>query len=305
MKHRTSLLVPYALSVFAGALASCGSSPGSTSSTEGSLGCSNGSLDTSVTHVDLDLEGGTRSYELHVPPRYDGTAPLPLILNFHGLTQTGDAQRSQSHMDDRADQEGYIVAYPNGIRNAWNSGRDATDDVDDVAFTRAVIDDLGARGCIDLKRVYATGMSNGGGMSHRLACEAADVIAAVAPSSGQLSLDPAACTPQRPIPLIHFHGANDTIASYEGVPEMIQAWADRNGCTDEPRVTYQEGDVTCETSDQCDADASVTLCTAEDAGHCWFGYLCPDDIPIDLGGSTMSINANDAMWALFSSVKLP
>ena len=145
-------------------------------------------------------------------------------------------------------------------------------------------------------------------MSHRLACEAADVIAAVAPSSGQLALDPSACTPQRPIPLIHFHGKNDTIAGYEGVPEMIQAWADRQGCTDEPRVTYQQGDVTCETTDQCDGAASVTLCAAEEAGHCWFGYPCPEipGIPDGaLGGHTTSINANDAMWDLFSTVTLP
>jgi polyhydroxybutyrate depolymerase len=305
MEHWTSLLAPYALLVFAVALASCGSSPGSTSSIGASLGCANGTLDTGVTHVDLDFGGTGRSYELHVPPSYDGATPAPLVLNFHGLTQTGNAQRSQSHMDDKADQEGYIVAYPNGIDNAWNSGGNPANEVDDVGFTRAVIDDLGVRGCIDLKRVYATGMSNGGGMSHRLACEAADVIAAVAPSSGQLALAPSACTPQRPIPLIHFHGQNDTIASYEGVPEMVQAWADRNGCTDEPRVTYQEGDVTCETTDQCDGDASVTLCAAEEAGHCWFGYPCPPEIPIDLGGHTTSINANDAMWDLFTRTTLP
>jgi polyhydroxybutyrate depolymerase len=289
-------------------LASCGGSSGPSSSVEGSLGCENGTLDSSVTHADVEFDGTRRSYELHVPVSYDGRVPVPLILNFHGLTQTGDAQRAQSHMDDKADQEGFIVAYPNGINNAWNSGPSGSNVADDVGFTRAVVDDLGTRGCINLKRVYATGMSNGGGMSHRLACEAADVIAAVAPSSGQLALDPNACAPQRPIPLMHFHGKNDTVARYEGVPAMIQAWADRNGCTDEPRVTYQEGDVTCETADQCDADASVTLCTAVEAGHCWLGYPCPD-IPgfpdIDLGGSTTSINANDAMWELFSRTELP
>ncbi len=288
-------------------LGSCGSTPGTGSTTEGSSGCVDGTLDASVTHVDID--GMTRSYELHVPPSYDGKTPAPLILNFHGLTQNGNRQREQSHMDERADQEGYIVAYPNGLQDSWNGGEccggAAASDVDDVGFTRRVIDDLGARGCIDLGRVYATGMSNGGVMSHRLACEAADVIAAVAPSAGQLALDPSECTPARPIPLIHFHGVNDTIATYEGVPETIEAWASRNGCTDEPRVTYQEGDVTCETSDECDDDASVTLCTAEEAGHCWFGYPCPPDIPIDLGGSTTNINANDAMWTLFSRTSLP
>jgi len=208
-------------------------------------------------------------------------------------------------MDDKSDQEGFIVAYPNGINDAWNSGRDEANPVDDVAFTRRVIDDLGTRGCIDLKRVYATGMSNGGAMSHRLACEAADVIAAVAPHSGRLSLDPAACNPARPIPVLDFHGKQDTIASYEGVPEMMDGWADRNGCKGEPRVTYREGDVTCETREQCDSGASVTLCTADEAGHCWFGYPCPSEIAIDLGGSTTSINANDAMWDLFTRTALP
>lgn len=285
-------------------LVSCGDGSGSSSSNEESLGCSGGTLDQSVVHVDLDFAGTTRSYELHVPASYDGSAPVALVLNFHGLTQTGNAQREQSHMDDKADEEGFVVAYPNGINSAWNSGGDESNDVDDVGFTRAVIADLGARGCIDLRRVYATGMSNGGGMSHRLACEAADVIAAVAPSAGRLALDPSACTPQRPIPLIDFHGENDTIATYEGIPEMIQAWAERNGCTDEPRITYQEGDVTCETADQCAGNASVTLCAAEEAGHCWFGYPCPD-FAFDLGGSTTSINANDAMWNLFSTTKLP
>ena len=128
-----------------GVVASCGG-PGATSSTEGSLGCSNGTLDTSVTHVDLDFAGAARSYELHVPASYDGAAPVAVILNFHGLTQTGDNQRDQSHMDDRADEEGFLVAYPNGIDNAWNSGGNPDNEVDDVGFTRALIDDLGVRG---------------------------------------------------------------------------------------------------------------------------------------------------------------
>jgi len=288
-------------------LASCGSDSGSTSPSEAeaSPGCQDNTLDMSSEHVDLEFGGTSRSYELHVPSSYGGDSPVPLVLNFHGLTQTGNAQREQSYMDAKSDAEGFIVAYPNGIDNAWNSGRSESNTVDDVGFTRALIDDLGARGCIDLRRVYATGMSNGGGMSHRLACEAADVIAAVAPHSGQLALDPSDCVPARPIPILDFHGRNDTIASYEGVPEMIAEWAKLDGCTDSPEVTFQQGDVTCTSQSQCEGGASVTLCAAEEAGHCWFGYDCPVIGAIDLGGSTDAINANDAMWDLFSRTVLP
>jgi polyhydroxybutyrate depolymerase len=291
---------------FTTVLASCSSDSGSTAaSAEPSLGCQDNTLDGSSEHVDLDFGGTRRSYELHVPSSYDGDTPVPLVLNFHGLTQTGNAQREQSYMDAKSDEEGFIVAYPNGIDNAWNSGRNPSNSVDDVGFTRALIDDLGARGCIDLRRVYATGMSNGGGMSHRLACEAADVIAAVAPHSGQLALDPSECLPSRTIPILDFHGKNDTIASYDGVPEMIAAWAERDGCTDPPEVTFEQGDVTCTSQSQCEGGASVTLCTADEAGHCWFGYECPIIGAVDLGGSTEAIKANEAMWELFERTVLP
>ncbi|MBW2405591.1 MAG: hypothetical protein JRF42_17830, partial [Deltaproteobacteria bacterium] len=228
-----------------------------------------------------------RSYEIHLPPAYDGSTPLPLVLNFHGFTSSGLGQQRSSNMDVTADRAGFAVAYPNGLDSSWNAGiccgRSATFDVDDVGFARAVIEDIGARGCIDEARIYATGMSNGGFFSHRLACEAADVIAAVAPVSGVLGIDDAECTPARPIPLIQLHGTGDMLVPYEGgglagsqsVADSIAGWLARNGCTEESSVSYQNGMATCETFDQCDGDASVTLCTIEGAGHCWPGQPCP------------------------------
>ena len=218
-------------------------------------------------------------------------------------------------MDVTADAEGFLVVYPNGLDQSWNAGlccgRSATLGVDDVGFTRAVIEDLSARGCIDPSRVYATGMSNGGFFSHRLACEAADVIAAVAPVAGVLALDPATCTPSRPISILHLHGTGDPLVRYDGggladspsVESSIAGWLDRNGCTGEPTVTFQNGSATCETTDDCDGEASVTLCTIEGAGHCWPGQPCR--VLGDLGESTTDIDANEAIWRMFSSVRLP
>lgn len=294
-------LVSFSLCV---ALLGCGAQTEGTDDTVGSLGCEGNQLDPSVVHIDIGFDGEDRSYELHVPSSYDGRTPVPLVLNFHGLTQTGELQREQSKMDPKSDEEGFIVAYPNGVGNAWNSGGRIADS-DDVGFTRAVIEDIGARGCIDVKRVYATGMSNGGAMSHRLACEASDLIAAVAPHSGGLGLDPSDCLPSRPVPILHFHGENDTIASFEGIPADIAAWAKLNECTDAGEVTFQEGDVTCTTQSECRDGVTVTLCAASNAGHCWFGYKCPVIGTVDLGGDTMSINANDAMWGFFENAKLP
>jgi len=292
---------------------------GGTASMAGSLGCADGTLDQATMFVELEHDGTTRSYELHVPPSYDGTTPFPLVLNFHGLTSNAGQQRLFSDMDRTADDNDFVVAYPNGLDSSWNAGaccgQSAVDGVDDVGFARAVIDDLGKRGCFDLERVYATGMSNGGFMSHRLGCEASDVIAAIAPVAGVLGLAVEDCDPQRPVPVIHFHGTEDNLVPYDGgglassisAPETADVWADMNGClAEEPTTTFEEGMVTCQTVDQCSADASVVLCTIVGGGHCWPGQeLCPDISGLDLGISTTDIDANQAMWDFFQGHALP
>jgi polyhydroxybutyrate depolymerase len=256
-----------------------------------------------------------RSYELHVPPGYDGTTPLPVVLNFHGFTSNGAGQQAGTNMNATADREGFIVAYPNGLDDSWNAGiccgLSARFGVDDVGFTREIIADISARGCIDESRIYATGMSNGGFLAHRLGCEAADVIAAVAPVAAVLGIDESDCAPSRPIPIMHLHGTADPLVPVDGggladsspVAESINGWLDRNGCTGEPTLSYENGKATCETTDACDGDASVTLCLIEDGGHCWPGQPCR--MLGDLGEATTDIDANEVMWELFSSSKLP
>lgn len=283
--------------------------------TSPSPGCVDGTLDTTMTEVDLEVDGVLRRYELHVPPAYDGRTPLPLVLNFHGFTSNAAQQRAFSDMDRTADSRGFVVAYPDGLDASWNAGAccgiSAENSIDDVGFVRAVIEDISDRGCIDPSRVYATGMSNGGFLSHRLACEASDLIAAIGPVAGVLGIDSGACTPDRPVPVIHFHGTADALVRYDGgcdvcvydsesVADTVAGWVARNGCTGEPEVVLREGSVTCETTGGCDGDASVTLCTVSDGGHCWPGQsLCP------FGESTDDISANEVMLDLFETVRLP
>jgi polyhydroxybutyrate depolymerase len=173
--------------------------------------------------------------------------------------------------------------------------------VDDVGFVNKMIDELQAKLCVDDKRVFSTGMSNGGFLSHRLACELSTRIAAIAPVAGVVGVP--TCTPPRAVPVMHFHGTADALVPYNGsasmktpsVPDTAKGWATRDSCTDKPRETVKRGDVSCMTQDACANKAEVTLCTIQNGGHTW-----PGAIPIAVMGHTsQDIRATDAMWEFF------
>ena len=291
---------------------STGHEEGSSSSGGATVGCSARPLEPGeYLGFEVEVDGVTRNYNLYVPAGYDGSSPTPLVFNFHGFGSNAAQQSFFSDFNVEADERGLIVAYPNGIENSWNAGAccgDAPDaGVDEVAFVRAMLDALQQTTCIDASRVYATGMSNGGMLSHRLACEAADLITAVGPVAGALVLPVGECKPTRPIPVIHFHGTEDTVVPYPGnglgfpdVVESLQGWADRNGCAGASSVTFEMDDVSCQTWDDCDDDATVTLCTLDGFGHCWPGQpFCPT------GESSETIRANTMMLDLFEQHTLP
>jgi poly(3-hydroxybutyrate) depolymerase len=214
------------------------------------LGCTLASpLAPGNTEWPLEFAGRRRSYLIHVPTGYDGRTPAAMVLNIHGLTQSGPVQQLASQLDSVSDQHGFVVVYPSSDSGAWNAG--ACCDVtgpDDVQFMREVVADVSQRVCIDPRRIYATGMSNGALMSHRLACDAADIFAAVAPVAGVLPIPDAACQPARPIPVLQIHGSNDELVDYDGEGGLLAfiwadpltpitsahatlvAWARRNGC---------------------------------------------------------------------------
>ena len=161
-----------------------------------------------------------RSYMLHVPSSFNGTKPVPLVIDMHGFTSTANAQSGVSGFLQESDAKGFIVAWPSGLNNSWNAfgccGNSLNRNVDDVGFIRAVVADIIAKGVIDESRVFATGLSNGGSMSHRLACQAADLFASTSPVSFTLNHAVNQCTPARPITVGHFHGINDTTVNFNG-----------------------------------------------------------------------------------------
>jgi polyhydroxybutyrate depolymerase len=232
----------------------------------------------------LQWGGQARTYVLHVPPGYTGQSPVPLVLDFHYILGTAQGEENVSGYASLADQEGFLVAFPQGIDDAWNIGPCCTTSrtVDDVGFARALVTQLKGQACIDPKRVYAVGFSMGGGMSDYLACNAADVFAAVAPSSFDLltaSEEP--CTPSRPITEISFRGTADPVVPYAGGASMppnglnvtihflgavgtFQRWAQIDQCTGSPSAADSNG---CQTYSQCGQGAEVTLCTIQGGGH--------------------------------------
>jgi polyhydroxybutyrate depolymerase len=232
------------------------------------------------------VDGTARTFILSVPASVTGKTPVPLVIDFHPLGQRASFQRRNSGYRELSETEGFIVAWPEGIQQAWNVGPCCTEsrDVDDVGFARGIVADVAAQTCIDPKRVYAAGFSMGGGMSHYLGCHAADVFATVVPSAFDLFEENAPdCKPSRPITVLSFRGTADPIAYYDGgeskppvsgyslpyvhflgAEDTFKRWAELNQCTDMPQPT---GAGNCVVHSQCKDGVEVTLCTAEGGGH--------------------------------------
>jgi polyhydroxybutyrate depolymerase len=233
------------------------------------------------TTLTIDVDGVERSFLVHAPPSYDGTTRMPVMLDFHGLTGNSNGQRNLTGFDDVADAEGFIAIYPQGLpnengQNAWNAGNCCGSTSDDVGFVRAIISTLQTEACIDARRVYASGCSNGGGMSYRLACEAADVIAAVAPVDFDCVVGGACdnCSPSRPITTVQFRGTNDQLVPYDGngggfvgAQQNFAIWGEFNACTGDPAALQQSADG-CESLPMCSAGAETVLCTVQNGTHC-------------------------------------
>jgi polyhydroxybutyrate depolymerase len=234
----------------------------------------------------IQVGGIERSYLLHVPATYDGTKPAPLLVDLHALAGSGPQERKLSSYPPVTDADGALMVFPNGLPgpsgNGWNVGPCCVPNADDVAFIKALVVQLRATTCIDAKRVYATGFSMGGGMAHYLACQAADVFAAVAPSAFDLLQENAGgCQPTRPITVISFRGSADTLVPYAGgystvVPGLpvtflgaqgtFQKWAEIDGCSGTPSAPDTAG---CSTYRNCQGSAEVTLCTKQGGGQEW------------------------------------
>lgn len=273
----------------------------------------------------LVSNGRVRCYHLYIPPGYDPAQPAPVVVSLHGYVLNPDMQAAISGWHELADREGFIVAYAQGTTypRRWNAGDTwGADEVDDVQFFRDLIDDLSALAAVDRSRVYVNGFSNGGGMSVRIGCDAADAVAAIGSVAGAV-VDMAACNPSRPVPAMAFHGTADWVVPYEGglirvlplrygaeltqapshfvaVEEWVATLAGLNGCDPTAEALPPQGDVRGRRYAGCDQDAEVILYTIEDGGHQWPGGTT---IP-GAGKNTMRIDATEEMWRFFNVYRL-
>ena len=282
----------------------------------------------------LDHDGLKREYLVHVPPSYDGSKKMPVIIMIHGGGGNAESMERYVLIDKVADREGFLVVYPEGTGKtvlgtkifSFDAGRCCTPGkVDDVGFFSKMIDKLGEDFTIDKKRVYATGISNGAQMSYRLACELSDKITAIAPVSG-IGFTPN-CLLKRPVPTLHIHGDSDPCEPYNGgmtggsctkeflkaffnvdykaplvevesVPQFIEEWKTTNNLPQDSKVSFRENDVTCETSS--DSKSEVTLCTIEGGGHMWpgesYGDPCKRGMDTKLCKTYISILGEKSDW---------
>lgn len=226
----------------------------------------------------------SRTYILHVPSAYKGTSPVPLVVDYHPLGGSGSQEEGGSPFKAQTDPEGVVTAYPNGKSGpsggAWNVVGCCVANVDDVAFSRALVAQVETMACIDPKRVYAVGFSMGGGMSEFLACVANDLFAATAPQSFDLLTGNEGFCAGRPISVISFRSTNDTLVNYAGGNSAVVTgmainflgavgtfnfWGKFDGCTDTPAAADSHN---CQYYKSCKGGVQVGLCTMN-SGHAY------------------------------------
>jgi polyhydroxybutyrate depolymerase len=236
-----------------------------------------GALKAGNTDMSTMIAGENRTFIVHVPSKYDGMTPMPLMLNFHPYAfGTAMGQLTGSGFAELGDAEGFISAFPQGMGNQWDLGKLTRlgNDDDDRNFALKVVEILTDTGCVDTKRVYASGYSMGAGLTHYLACREAGTFAAVGTSAFDLIKENLPCEPSHPMPIIMFRGTGDPIVPFDGGVGMLtgppatfpgaqmtfKMWADIDKCTDEPMPVTDLGAPNCSRYSKCDGGVQVTLC---------------------------------------------
>jgi polyhydroxybutyrate depolymerase len=264
----------------------------------------------------LDHDGVTRSYILYVPQAYTGDDAVPVVFNFHGFGSDAEQQYYYADFRPVADRENFLLVLPNGTELNGNQHWDVGGSIfgsgtDDVGFTAALLDELSAQYNIDHKRVYATGMSNGGYMSFHLACQLPDRFAAVASVTGAMTPNSRfACQVVRPFPVLQIHGTEDPVVPYDGanwsisIPDVLDYWSDNNEVSSNPEIIQVPN---TNTTDQSTVEhmiwtgtGGVTVEHFKVTGgeHTWPGA------PIPLGVTNQDINACEEIWTFFKKYTL-
>lgn len=262
----------------------------------------------------FEHDGITREYIVHTPTDYEEGNQLPLVLNLHGITSNAEEQRLYTNFNTIADTGNFIVCYPQGteipagIGRQWNvSFPFGSNTADDVGFLSNLIDTLHAHYQVNLDKVYVTGMSNGGYMAYKLACEITDKITAIASVTGSMVPQEAMdCSPSNTIPVMQVHGTADPTVSFEGsqfgigIEDLVLQWVNHNQCAMTPD-TFAFPDINTDdlctveriAYTDCDGDRKVYFYRVDGGEHTW-----PGAFPI--GITNMDINGSSEIWNFFN-----
>jgi polyhydroxybutyrate depolymerase len=307
------------------------------SASAGSRAYAQSSLRAGDHRFSIRHQGRSRAYIAHVP---QGSGPFPVLVAYHGGGGEAQGFKDYAGLDTIADRERFVVVYPNGTGVVPNRlltfnggaccGYAERNNVDDVGFTMAVLDDLAKRARIDRKRIYATGHSNGAIMAYRLASERADQVAAIVPVAGAMNVPSFA--PSRPVPVMHIHSVDDPRALYDGglgppfpgtnnrethepVQKALDRWIALAGCRTTPIVKEERRgragtpDATHRATKlvwpDCRDGVEVVLWKMTGAGHGWPGSARPAVLQELVGPPTTVVNAAEEIWKFVSRFRLP
>jgi len=266
-----------------------------------------------LTTETFEFQGQTRTYEQYVPEKMAAASgsPVPVVFNFHGYGSSAFQQMLYGNFQPEADRDGFLIVAPQGQDAAGGRHFNLTNEPglqDDVAMVLALLDHLEATLCIDTKRVYSTGMSDGGAMTSALACKAPDRFAAF--GAVAVVVYQAGCAGSTPVALEAFNGTADPVVPFNGgrvnccgnpslpgAPEAMRGWADHDGCSSPPAEVRLSSEVRRQTWPACGASGAVVFYIIDGGGHTWPGA-------IDVGGfglTTKQIDASGTIWDFFKA----
>ena len=267
----------------------------------------------------LTYDNIVREYYVSYPENSDSS--VPLIINMHGFGSYAIQQKNYSQMDSYAHSKGVAVVYPEAINNSWNVGTGrGLNRQDDIGFINVLIDSIATDYNIDLDRIYACGMSNGGYMSYELICSLSDKITAFGSVTGNFMLnDDQSCSVSREIPLIHIHGTDDRLVDYTdsrdyamNTMDSVNYWAKHNQLSEleiqaiDDVVPSDKTYVEKFTFYRNNSDTKVVHFKVYNGGHQWFGSPVGDWfwIKLGLGNNNHEINASKELVDFFLQYKL-
>ncbi len=273
----------------------------------------------------ITCEGREREYWVHVPPAYDAGTPVPLVVILHGADMGPLLTAWLTRFNTLSDRENFVVVYPEGLNNRWNAEIDAPgfpgydEPVDDVCFVGRVMDEVERDYNIDPRRVYVTGVSNGGLLTHLVACRLADRIAAAAPVIGTIAEHALSdCKSDRPMPILMINGTADPVVFWRGgelpiikpacvlpIEATVDFWIKHNACNPVPETEQlPHHGLQCGTNTHVDRyrgatpQSDVVFYTVEGGGHTWPGGPLFQR-QFSLGRVSRDFNATEVIWQFF------